>query len=75
MRAHKLCHLVLPKLAAAKKALNLPACDTGLTEPGIEVLECAMLQILQLLRVLGAGNAEASDQMSDILAQVASLLG
>ena len=27
-------------------------------------------QILQLLRVLGHGNAEASDQMSDILAQV-----
>ncbi len=29
-------------------------------------------QILRLLRVLGAGSAEASDQMSDILAQVAT---
>ena len=28
------------------------------------------LQVLRLLKVLGAGNAEASDQMSDILAQV-----
>ena len=28
------------------------------------------MQILQLLRVLGKGNAEVSDQMSDILAQV-----
>lgn len=27
-------------------------------------------QVLRLLKVLGAGNAEASDQMSDILAQV-----
>ncbi len=27
-------------------------------------------QVLRLLKVLGAGNGEASDQMSDILAQV-----
>lgn len=31
-----------------------------------------VLQILRLLRVLGAGDADASDAMSDILAQVAS---
>lgn len=30
----------------------------------------ASAQVLRLLKVLGAGNAEASDQMSDILAQV-----
>jgi len=29
-------------------------------------------QILQLLRVLGHGNAEVSDQMSEVLAQVAT---
>lgn len=31
-----------------------------------------VLQVLRLLRVLGAGNASASDGMSDILAQVAT---
>jgi AP-1 complex subunit gamma-1 len=30
------------------------------------------MQILQLLRVLGHGNAEVSDQMSEVLAQVAT---
>lgn len=29
-------------------------------------------QVLRLLRVLGNGHADASDQMSDILAQVAT---
>ncbi len=29
-----------------------------------------LVQVLRLLKVLGAGNSEASDQMSDILAQV-----
>ena len=32
----------------------------------------AQLQVLRLLRVLGKGHADASDQMSDILAQVAT---
>lgn len=31
-----------------------------------------LLQILQLLQVLGHGNSEVSDQMSDVLAQVAT---
>lgn len=31
---------------------------------------CCLSQLLRLLRVLGAGNAEASDQMSDMLTQV-----
>lgn len=31
-----------------------------------------MMQVLRLLRVLGKGHADASDQMSDILAQVAT---
>ena len=30
------------------------------------------MQVLRLLRVLGKGHADASDQMSDILAQVAT---
>ena len=32
----------------------------------------ALVQALRLLRVLGAGSAQASDAMSDILAQVAT---
>ena len=32
----------------------------------------ALAQVLRLLRVLGAGSAQASDAMSDILAQVAT---
>ncbi|KAK9830950.1 hypothetical protein WJX81_001389 [Elliptochloris bilobata] len=38
----------------------------GITDPFLQV------KILRLLRVLGAGDADASDAMSDILAQVAS---
>mmetsp|Transcript_3763 Transcript_3763/g.4217 ORF Transcript_3763/g.4217 Transcript_3763/m.4217 type:complete len:885 (-) Transcript_3763:299-2953(-) len=38
----------------------------GVTDPFLQV------KALRLLRVLGAGDATASDQMSDILAQVAS---
>jgi AP-1 complex subunit gamma-1 len=32
----------------------------------------ALVQVLRLLRVLGTGSAQASDAMSDILAQVAT---
>ena len=35
-------------------------------------LACVYEQILQLLQVLGHGNSEVSDQMSDILAQIAT---
>eukprot|EP00877_Chromochloris_zofingiensis_P004784 jgi/Chrzof1/14306/Cz08g32120.t1 len=38
----------------------------GITNPFLQV------KILQLLRVLGRGHADASDQMTDILAQVAA---
>lgn len=30
------------------------------------------MQLLRLLRILGRGNADASDAMSDVLAQVAT---
>ncbi|CAL8470618.1 g10160 [Coccomyxa elongata] len=39
---------------------------SGITDPFLQI------QVLRLLRVLGAGNASASDAMSDILAQVAT---
>ena len=35
-------------------------------------LSMVLLQVLRLLRILGAGDAAASDAMSDILAQVAT---
>lgn len=38
----------------------------GLTDPFLQVA------LLRLLRVLGKGSAEVSDQMNDILAQVAT---
>mmetsp|Transcript_5047 Transcript_5047/g.14511 ORF Transcript_5047/g.14511 Transcript_5047/m.14511 type:complete len:886 (-) Transcript_5047:647-3304(-) len=38
----------------------------GVTDPFLQA------KVLRLLKVLGAGNSEASDQMSDILAQVAT---
>ena len=44
----------------------LAACDLSLRK------FAALLQVLRLLRVLGKGHADASDQMSDILAQVAT---
>ncbi|BDA45799.1 AP-1 complex subunit gamma-1 [Coccomyxa sp. Obi] len=39
---------------------------SGITDPFLQI------QVLRLLRVLGAGSASASDAMSDILAQVAT---
>ena len=45
----------------------LAACDHSLRK-----FAALLLQVLRLLRVLGKGHADASDQMSDILAQVAT---
>jgi hypothetical protein len=36
------------------------------------VIKLALVQVLRLLRLLGAGSVQASDAMSDILAQVAT---
>lgn len=40
----------------------------GITDPFLHI------RLLRLLRVLGQGDADASDCMNDILAQVSSLL-
>lgn len=54
-------------LRSLMQAGNSPEHDIGgITDPFLQV------KILRLLRYLGRGNAEASDQMSDILAQVAA---
>ncbi|KAI9664038.1 MAG: clathrin associated protein complex large subunit [Bathelium mastoideum] len=62
---------VIPSLVKLLKGLQgsgyAPEHDvTGITDPFLQV------KILQLLRVLGRGDAETSEQINDILAQVAT---
>lgn len=61
----------LPTLIKTLKVLSqsgyTPEHDvTGVSDPFLQV------KLLRLLRILGAGNAQASEAMSDILAQIAS---
>lgn len=53
-----------PAPAAPTPALAADYDVGGINDPFLQVA------ILRLLRVLGRGNAEASDAMSDVLAQV-----
>ncbi|KAF2183168.1 AP-1 complex subunit gamma-1 [Zopfia rhizophila CBS 207.26] len=62
---------IVPSLVKILKGLSAsgyaPEHDvTGITDPFLQV------KILQLLRVLGRGDAEVSEQINDILAQVAT---
>lgn len=58
----------------AKLERALLASSVGGTEHEVDGIQDPFLQVklLQLLRVLGRGDAEASDRMSDVLAQVAT---
>lgn len=59
--------LLIKHLKALTQSGYAPEYDvTGLPDPYLQV------KILRLLRILGAGDAQSSEMMSDILAQIAS---